>query len=244
MTLGPRWRNIVAAVACIALSLGGYAHFEAGAAPTGSSVDRQEARAFAKAVNLRVADVPRLIPLPPDPATPGHRRVEREVDRCSGVEDDPVLSARSPEFNAGVPGRVKEIWSQVEVSRTEGEPVLDAAANFSSRGLECYREGLRRSLELELGGRSGHALGGLSVTRMAKVPGNVPRSFGLRVRIGLLVEEETPFTATIDVLGFLQGPAVVTLTLSGAPEPIPAATAGRLLERLEARASTALSSLE
>ena len=233
-----QFRDIFLVVLAISVALLGWARF--GAEPASSaepSVNRLEARDFGRAVNLGFADLPELISTPASRVSPAETRIEDDVAECSGIEGGPVLKVRSPKFISGDTERPLEIQSETYVGATR--EAIDRAAQraLSPRGIDCFLTGLRRTVALDLAYAPGYELKSVAVTRTGGALASVPRSWSLRTTALYADPEGGQLKETIDVLGFFQGPAAVTLTLSGSPDPVPAARAQRLLELLHLRST-------
>src|SRR5271166_2254125 len=204
---------------------------------------RAQAQAFARAVNLTAADVPGFTVVPPSRlgATPAERRLQAETARClggSGTVTGAGSSAglaevSSPHFQREAGARSASVSSEVNVSRTSALASRELAEIRSARTRAC----LTRYMEQVLGRRAG---GGVS-SAVSVVGGNPPAAgttggFGWRITVALAVRGAR-IPVYLDILGFVYGPAEVSMFSSGLPEPFPAAAEEHLYSLLLKRAT-------
>ena len=192
-------------------------------------------------MNLTAADVPGFSSSGSARGGPrSHKRAEGELFGCAGARrsgartrSTDVASASSPsfEFRHGIID--VGVSSEVGVSRSSALADAELAALHSGRVRTCFERYLHSVLA------AGHS----RATRIGPVTiesGNPPApgtsgSFGWRVRAtfglkGLRVP------VYLDLLGFVYGPARVTLVSSGALRPFPALAQQRLFALLLTRA--------
>ncbi len=210
---------------------------------------RAQAQAFARAVNLTAADVPGFMVVPPSRlgATPAERRLQAETARClggsgtggvtgtgSGAGSSAGLAeVSSPHFQREAGARSASVSSEVNVSRTSALASRELAEIRSARTRAC----LTRYMQQVLGSRAG---GGVS-SAVSVVGGNPPAAgttggFGWRITVALAVRG-AQIPVYLDILGFVYGPAEVSMFSSGLPEPFPAAAEEHLYSLLLKRAT-------
>ena len=206
----------------------------------GHSPRRAESRergfAGARAVNLTPADLPEF-KVSHDHAhkTRAQRQAERTLLRCAGAttQGAHTAEASSPSlvFKRGLIdfGVSSEVLVSASPSLANGE----LAALHTARVRHCFSRYLVVLLRTQ-------QLGKASVGPVSIQSGNPPApgasgSFGWRVTASFrLLSVRVPFY--LDLLGFVLGPARVTLISSGALRPFPAQIQQRLYTSLLARA--------
>jgi hypothetical protein len=205
----------------------------------GSAGESAQARAFASAVNLKASDVLGFhVSTEHQHRGAAEKRLEPELLRCVGGAgaNRPVeasAEASSQDFELGVSILTESVSSQVTVART---PALAAKELDAIRGghlqgcLSRYFNQLLKSQNLH-----GASIGPV-VTKQGSPPApGAGGSFGLRFTETLTLRGlRIPFY--IDILGFVKGPAEVSLFTFGVPRPFPAALEERLFLLLLARA--------
>jgi hypothetical protein len=211
-------------------------------AATGSgALTAARALAFAHAVNLTATDVPGFTAAgPPRAKSHSEQRAESELFRCAGARgartrgrSGDVAQASSPSFGFKRGIVDLNVSSEVGVSRSAALARAELAAIQSSRVRTCFTRFLRSVLAA---GKPRSA----SVGHVTIESGNPPApgasgSFGWRVSATFaLAGAQIP--VYLDMLGFVYGPARVTLISSGALRPFPAAAQQRLYELLLLRA--------
>jgi hypothetical protein len=218
-----------------------HAHASAPASATEGSLTRSRALAFAHAVNLTAADVPGFSPSRSARAGPGpHKRAEGELFACAGARGSSARIGASDLANASSPSFAFRrgivdlgVTSEIGVARSSALADAELAALHSGRLRTCFERYLRSILT------AGRARG-TNIGRVTIESGNPPApgtsgSFGWRVRatFGL---ERLKVPVYLDLLGFVYGPARVTLVSSGALRPFPALAQQRLFGLLLRRA--------
>ena len=182
-----------------------------------------EERAFAGAVNVRVADLPGAEAAAPEGAGPSPGAGALAFARCDeGVSPKRVvLEARSTLLSAGRGSLL--VRSRVTLWPSEAL----ASRNFTS-------------FASELGSRCELRYGGTSVSRLSvALPGGAG-ALGLRVAVPSRSEHAGEI-GYHDIIGFVCGPAEIVLTAAGFSRPVEPQTERRLLEMLYRRASHARS---
>lgn len=163
-----------------------------------------------------------------------------EASRCEGTASPAarVLDVRSPKFVRGG-GLLREaVKSDVEVKLSAVAAQRDAAAIESARGIACITRLLQDALRARMAVAGG--LGArLSVQRM--VP-PLPHGQGVGIRVTVTLTGRSPAgTPSVreyfESLGFVAGPAEVTLTSNAVSHPPSAASQRRLISLLYTRAT-------
>ena len=210
--------------------------------PSHGSLSRPRALAFAQAVNLTAEDVPGF---QAGEKTHGssarEQRLEREMTRCAGgggakvtgAEHRALVDQSSKDFqlkhgilNFGVSSQVS-----VQPSATEARRGLQAIR--SARVRNCFSHYLQLLF-------NGERLKGATPGPVT-IQGGIPPApgttggFGWRVTASFLVRG-VKIPIYLDYLGFVDGPAEVTLLSSGLIRPFPAEVQQHLFALLLARA--------
>jgi len=205
-------------------------------AAAGSAPTRPQALAFAGAVNLTAADLPGFTSSSGrESKTPQEARAERQMLRCTGSLGSGNGLAEVSSKNFELKRDILELGVSSEVSVLQTAALADTQVKAirSDRVRECFT----RYLAQLLGDRR---FGGATLSPVSIQSGTPPApgtggSFGWRVTAALEVHRvRLPFY--MDILGFVYGPARVTLFSSGALRPFPAAIQQQLFSLLLARA--------
>ena len=218
-----------------------HARASAPAVAAEGSLTRPRALAFARAVNLTAADVPGFSPSGGARAGPrSQKRAEGELFACAGARGSSartggtdLANASSPsfEFRRGIIDL--GVTSEIGVARSSALADAELAALHSERVRTCFERYLRSILTL--GRARGTKIGGVTIESGNPPAPGTSGSFGCRVRatFGL---EGLKVPVYLDLLGFVYGPARVTLVSSGALRPFPALAQQRLFALLLLRA--------
>ena len=216
--------------------LAGAAHAAPGVGA--GTVSEKQARAFARAVNLTLADVPgfRAAPGPEhEHETAAERRLEHEMLLCLGASTSgsALTEASSKSFERESNLLAQSVKSEVTVARSSTVAAKGLASVKSARARAClshYVNMLFKSSKYR-----GATFGRVSISEGSPPSAGTAGSYGWRIAATILSHGiRIPFY--VDILGFVDGPAAVSLFSSGAPEPLPAATEQRLYLTLLARA--------
>ncbi len=204
----------------------------------GTTTRKAQARAFARAVNLRAADVPGFKASAKQTAehqSPAEKRLEERLRGCLGASGAKgVAEAGSPEFKRALGPFSQTVSSNVSVATS----TAGAARELKAMRAPGVRACVAHYFELILKGKE---LGHVTIAPVTVAAGSPPApgtsgSFGWRFRSGLGIRGvEIPFT--LDILGFIYGPAEVTLESFDLPRPLPASTEERLFTLLVQRAT-------
>jgi hypothetical protein len=207
-------------------------------ATAGRASWRGHALEFARAVNLTAADVPGFtVAKRHDAKTARERRAEREMLRCTGSQGPgnglTRVSSKAFELKRNVLDL--SVSSEVGVAPSSALAAGELAAIRSARIKACFTRYLDEVLQ-------GQRFAGAAIAPVSIQAGTPPApgatgSFGWRVTASLTLRR-AKLSFYMDILGFVYGPARVTLFSSSALLPFPAAAQqrlfGALLDRAEA----------
>jgi hypothetical protein len=203
---------------------------------TSGSLTKQQALAFAHAVNLTSADVPGFsVSSTHEGETPREKRLEREMLRCAGTKGSgkglAEVSSKDFEIKHGILDL--GVSSEVGVARTSALAARQLAAIRSAHVRSCFSH----FLDLIFKGKrfSGAIVSPVSIASGTPPAPGTAGSFGWRVTATFSVQRlRVPLY--VDILGFVYGPASVTLFSSSLVRPFPAAIQQRLFSLLLSRA--------
>jgi hypothetical protein len=226
------------ALACGLTACGGAGHASRKSAParSRSAPTHAQAAAFASAVNLKPADVPGFAPSSNRQAESSHERsLQRQLQTCAGPlpSGGAVLDAQSPSFKLKADVLELSVSSEVAVARTGALAANALSALNAPRVRRCFSQYLNLLL-------AGERYRGAVPKPVSILTGTPPApgasaSFGWRVTVSFVLKGIT-VSLYSDILGFVVGPARVTLVSSGTLRPFPAAIQQRLYSLLLARA--------
>jgi hypothetical protein len=210
----------------------------------GSTITKAQATVYARAVNLRAADLPRMNASKPEHEGKAPTRLELALARCDG-ELNPqlrVLNRVSPTFTASAEGENEgeneEIHSNVEVLPNQTIAAKHNAAQISPRGLDCIRRFIPAALAKSNTRRLHY--GPVTLHHLPNPLPDVPGSFAVEITTSVIgVPRQiaaTPPHVYMDILGFLSGACEINLTAVGFPEPVPEEAEQRLMSALYTRA--------
>jgi len=204
------------------------------------SLTRAQALAFARAVNLTAADLPGFRHGPKHAQeTQREKRLTEHLRRCAGAGGSAANASGALAEQDSGSFRVQRdvldfaVSSEVSVERRAELAARELAVIRSKRVRDCFARYLDDVLKGESHG--GAALKPVSIQAGTPPAPGTSGSFGWRIT--------EPFTIRgirlslyVDILGFVIGPARVTLVSSGAVRPFPAEVQQRLFALLLARA--------
>ncbi len=205
-------------------------------AATGSSVSKPRALAFAHAVNLTSADVPGFTASTKhDSDSSSEKRLEREMLQCAGIakSEKAIVEQSSKSFQLKHGILDFGISSEVGVQPSAAQAKQGLAALRSAHVRGCFTHYLNQLFKSEKFG--GADVGPVTIqTGTPPAPGT-SGGFGWRVTATFTVHDiKVPIY--LDFLGFVDGPAEVTLLSSGLLRPFPASVQQHLFALLLARA--------
>jgi hypothetical protein len=206
-------------------------------------ITKAQARAYARAVNLRATDLPGMNASKPEHEGNAPTRLELALARCDG-ELNPqlrVLNRVSPTFTASTEdedeGEHEEIHSAVEILPTETIAAKHNADQISPRGLDCIRRYIPAAFAKSNTRRLHY--GPVTVRHLPNPLPDVAGSFAVEITTSVIgVPSQiaaTPPHVYLDILGFLSGASEINLTATGFPEPVPEEAEQRLISVLYAR---------
>jgi hypothetical protein len=206
------------------------------AARAGKRPTRSEAADFARAVNLTPADVPGFTPSPRHEAeTPQEKRLQHRLRSCVGQLrfGGGLVEEQSAAFKLKRGIVDLDVSSEVAVAPTAAVAAGELAAVRDPRVKHCFSS----YLDLLLAGQRqpGAQLSPVSIASGTPPAAGANGSFAWRI-IASFTVQRFKFSLYVDILGFVLGPARVTLVSSGVLRPFPAAIQQRLFLLLLARA--------
>ena len=204
-----------------------------------------QALAFAHAVNLTAADAPGFTATPHQHGgSASEQRLEQELRSCTGSRGsrDPrgsqgssstVAEAGSPNFELHRGVLDLTVSSEVSVAHDSAQAAGTLSAIRSAHVRACVSRYLTQLLKSQR--YAGATVTGVSIASGTPPAPGTTGGFGWRVTATLAVRGiHVPFY--LDILGFVYGPAQVTLSSSGGLRPFPAAAQEHLFSLLLTRA--------
>jgi hypothetical protein len=197
---------------------------------------RARARKFAAAVNLRASDVRgfRASPKKEEHAA-GERHLEQELLRCVGNAGAArgLAESGSGTFQRQASIISQTVSSEVTVARTPAlaeKQLAEFHSGVLPRCLSHYFSGLLGSQRYH-----GAKLSPVTTKQGAPPAPGTTGSFGLRFTATVTLHS-IPIPLYIDILGFVEGSAEVSMFATGIPKPVPAKIEEHLFTLLLARA--------
>jgi hypothetical protein len=210
--------------------------------PHSRSPTHARALAFAHTVNLTAADVPGFTPShKQNGESPAERRLQQQLRNCGGATGARALQhsrgtlaeASSPSFELRRGVLALTVSSEVSVAHTSAEAAATLAAIRSPRLRACFSRYLSSLLKSQH--YPGATVIGVSIASGKPPAPGTTGGFGWRVTATLGVQG-IHVSFYFDILGFVDGPAQVTLDSSGTVRPFPAKAQEQLYSELLARA--------
>jgi len=206
------------------------------ATSTGAAVGREQALAYARAVNLTPTDVPGFTASAQRPKRSAREaRLEHAMLRCAGSvgSEGALAEIGSKNFELKRDILNLTVSSEVTVAHSAAAASRTLAAIRDAHVRKCFSQFLDTVIK-------GENLGGATVGAVSIQSGNPPApgtsgGFGWRVTVPLTVHQ-LGVSFYLDILGFVYGPAEVTLSSTGLVQPFPAAIEQQLFRLLLARA--------
>jgi hypothetical protein len=202
---------------------------------------KAQAVAFAHAVNLTAADLPGFTAAPHKQKKPSanEQRSEAQLERCLGRSRSKkgIAEVDSDSFEQETSTSLLNVSSEVTVVKT---PALAAHALALIKKAST-RACVSRYFNLLISGlkTSGAKIGKVKLTTGTPPAPGTGGSFGWRLSTIITAKKtgaQIPFS--LDILGFINGRAAVTLLTSGLPQPFPATGELELFSLLVKRATT------
>jgi len=203
------------------------------AAPT-----KAQARAFAGAVNLTATDVPGFkvsSEAKREHDTAAEKRLEHELLHCvHPASAKGLVEVGSKELERESSAGYQVVQSEVAVARSSALAAKELAIIRSSHARGC----MSHYLDLLLSGKyRGATFSPVSIAEGEPPASGVTGSFAWRISVAITAHGvRLPFY--VDILGFVYGPAEVSLFAVGLPQPFPAASEKRLFSLLLRRAKS------
>jgi hypothetical protein len=237
------------------LACGGDDEGDGSTGPSAEALAKVRASDYARAVNLRAADVPYFEPIPDDDEEDPKeaRRHDRELMKCVGVEEDPepLAEVKSPEFGTDSPGELLRVASTVEVGADVARAMRELRLIRSRRAEHCLQRVYASAIEEE--DSSTAEVRDVSVARVRFPAADIEDGFAYRFSASVTVHPSTSELTVyrpaaepnasvtvriyVDIIGFVAGPASVSLTATGAPTPVSRTLEHNLLRVLHERAT-------
>jgi hypothetical protein len=199
--------------------------------------EKQQALAFARAVNLRPGDLPgyQAAPRESEGSSAAEKRASHELQQCLGAsaEQHPVVELSSLRFERKASIAQVSVSSSVTVERSTAIAGKELEAIHSPHTRSCfttYFKGLFSSPTYK-----GATIGPVKLESGTPPAAGTSGSFGWRLRTSLTVRS-VPIPIELDILGFVEGRSEVALTSFGLAVPFPAATEQQLFLLLLSRA--------
>jgi hypothetical protein len=194
------------------------------------------ANAFAAAVNLTAADLPRFTPSP-QRETAADRQNVAQLASCAGAVDPSrrIVDVHSDDFSRGSGLKVQQVNSSVDVlpSATLAQQDFTKFTLASARG--CIATYVAHALAATTTTSSSVKFGTPSIRALTPPAGTGTNSFGYRFVIPLRAAGAT-INVYIDLLIHRAGPAEVAFNDSAIGTPFPPADQQRLFSLLVTRA--------
>ncbi len=204
---------------------------------TGGALARAQtqARAYARAVNLRAEDLPGFRLSTAHEQVTGTRHLEVELLRCVGPHDGPkaLAEAGSGDFERHVSIASVSVSSEVTVARTPALAAKQLAAYRSGRLPECLSRYFGKLLESQRA--HGARVSPVSIRRGSPPAPGASGSYGLRFKATVTLHG-LQIPLYVDMFGFVERSADVSLLATGIPEPLPAKAEEQLFTLLLERA--------
>ncbi|HTZ87595.1 MAG TPA: hypothetical protein VMB05_13080 [Solirubrobacteraceae bacterium] len=217
------------------------------ASPNGKKPSQGRALAFARAVNLTADDVPGFTPSEKhDDTSAREKRLESEMVKCAGTsaglhagsggaagESKALAEQSSKDFQLKHGVIDFSVSSQVSVQNDAGEARKALQAIRSAHVRDCFSHFLKLLFEGEH--LKGAKVGPVSIQAGVPPAPGTTGGFGWRITASFFVRG-VKVPVYLDFLGFVDGPAEVTLLSSGLIRPFPAEVQQQLFSLLLSRA--------
>ncbi len=202
-----------------------------------SSAAQARARAFASAVNLGAADVPGFTVSHEahKVASAAEARLEGELHGCVGfsASASPLARASSPELDQRGAEARQSVSSAVTVEASSASATAVLSAFRSGRLRACLARYFAKLLARNR--PSGARIGPVSVKHGTPPAAGMSGAFALRFSATITIDR-LPVPFYVDVLGFVDRSATVSLLSTSIPEAFPARLEERLFSLLLERA--------
>ncbi len=227
--------RVIAVILALSAACGGpLAVSASGGRPT----TKRQAEAFVNAVNLRAGDVPGFKgSTKHEHETAAEKRLEQEMLRCAGWAGfgSGIAEGSSQSFKHETGKAALDVSSSVSVARSSAVAAKELAEMRSGRTKECLSRYLDQLFEGQK--HQGATFGPVTVIAVAPPAPGRSGSFGWVIAMTITLHR-VALPVYLEILGFTNGPAEVTLFTSSLPTPFPAAVEHRLFSLLVERAKT------
>jgi hypothetical protein len=223
--------------------------------PSAEALAKVRASDYARAVNLRASDVPYFGPIPEDEEEDPKeaQKHDRELMKCVGVREDPepLAEVKSPEFGTDSPGELLRVASTVEVGADAERAMRELRLIRSRRAERCLQRVYASAIEEDESSTA--EVRDVSVSRARFPAADIEDGFAYRFSASVTVHPSTSQLSAyrpaaepnasvtvriyVDIIGFVVGPASVTLTATGVPTPVSRTLEHNLLRVLHERAT-------
>jgi hypothetical protein len=197
-------------------------------------VTKPRVATFAREVQLRATDFPEATFLPPE-NNDEDDGFEDQFGECVGADLDPPTIGPfvTPGFYYAERDERAVFASQIEAAATPYEAKAVVRLLRSERGLSCFQRLAPHSIEASAS--DDVEIHDVSVSRLSMPLPSTPDAFGFRIDT-TEVKGEQERRVFIDELGFVVGPAQVTLVAAGTPTPVNQNVEANLMLSLYVRA--------
>jgi hypothetical protein len=196
-----------------------------------------QASAYARAVNLTANDLPGFrvsTAREGESERASEQQRDSELLRCVHFASGHTLAEEnSKEFERQNPVLAEGVKSEVTVAPSAASAARELAAIRSPHARACIADHLSLLLKSKNYGRG--TFGGVSIAQGIPPAPGTSGGFGWRITVKINVRG-IPAPLYVDILGFVYGPAQVSLLTSGFPRPFSARGEERLFSLLLRRA--------
>lgn len=228
-----------------------------GSAPHAGSASKAQAQAYVKAVNLRAGDLPGFTgSASKEHQSATQKRLSAGMKRCLGEQaagaagvsaeagkgkakarHATLAEGGSEEYERKGAGGIAFAESEVSVAPSAAAATFELAALRSGRVRYCMQRYLTGLLAHERHGHHGVRMGAVSVGRLTPPAPGATGGFGWKLTVPLRTHGLT-VALRMEILGFVDGPAQVTLTTGALPVPFPGSAERSLYTLLLHRAES------
>ena len=213
-------------------------------------ITKAEAVAYARAVNLRVGDIP-LGSVYKQEREARERGLTRSEEACFGGAGDwrrlnrPIIDRESATIGWTLPGDLQRIRSAVEVMPTSSLMIQHNAEIRKHRFLACHSRFLRSEAEQNTGRAE---YGPIVMSRLPDPLPGIKGAYQYRIISTVILGRSAPvepadylpqqikhYRFYEDLFGFVSGPAELNLIAISASHPVPRTVEDRLLVLLYGR---------
>jgi hypothetical protein len=227
--------RVIAVILALSAACGGPL---AVSASGGRLATKKQAEAFVSAVNLRVGDVPGFKgSTEREHETAAEKRLEQEMLRCAGWAGfgSGIAEGSSPSFKRETGKSALGVSSSVSVARSSAVAAKELAAMRSGRTKGCLSHYLDQLFKGQKD--QGATFSPVTIVAVAPPAPGTSGSFGWVIAMTITLHR-VALPVYLEILGFTNGPAEVTLFTSSLPTPFPSAIEHQLFSLLVERAKS------